>query len=90
MPYRSFISVHEIIRGCCYSITDSVPSPDHTDMRSPSEVSSGVNMDTTDKLPSPNDSGTVSPNHEGMNEGISEAAFNGKYVVRFMKRGLYT
>ena len=50
-------------------------------MRSPSEVSSGVNMDTADKLPSPNDSGTVSPNHEGMNEGISEAAFNGKYVV---------
>ena len=77
------VFMHEIIGSyCCYSITDSVPSPDHTDMRSPSEVSSGVNMDTVDKLPSPSDSGTASPNHEVMRESsITEAAINGKYCI---------
>ena len=78
------VFMHEIIGSSCYySITDSVPSPDHiVDVRSPSEVSSGVNMDTVDKLPSPSDSGTASPNHEVITEsGISEAALNGKYNI---------
>lgn len=52
---------------CYYSNGDSVPSPDHADMRSPSEVSSGVTMDTGDKMVSPSDSGTVSPNNKGLN-----------------------
>ena len=73
--------VHKIIGTCCYySNSDSVPSPDHADVRSPSEGSSGVNMDNADKLPSPNDSGTVSPNREGITEGINEAMNGNLYA----------
>ena len=68
--------VHKVI-SCCYcSNPDSVTSPNHNDVRSPSEVSSSVNMDNIDKLPSPSDSGTVSPNNEQNND----EAINGKQL----------
>lgn len=53
-----------VINFYYYSNSDSIASPDRNDIRSPSEVSSGIPMDTADKLPSPSDSGTVSPGNE--------------------------
>ena len=67
-------------------------SPDHNDVRSPSEVSSGVNMDPTDKPASPNDSGTVSPNDSGTvspkNEAVNEG-MNWSYFCIFINIAVY-
>ena len=64
---------------------DSVPSPDHTDVRSASEVSSGVNMDNADKLLSSSNSGTVSFNNEGIKGIKSMKALKVLALLKFPK-----